>query len=326
MNFTGTGKRLAQGDVGSVARMVGMETAALLAVLEVEAAGRGFDTKNRPKMLRETHVFYRELGAGALRNAAVKAGLATAKWTRNYSADSYPDLQRMLKMNETAALRSCSWGLGQIMGFNHGAAGHRSALEMVQVAMQGERQQLQQLANLVNDWGLVAALKGKDLSKADSWRAFAKRYNGSGYATHNYHGKLAAAYRKHKSKDDMAVPTTPAHDPISKVLRRNMKGEAVRNLQSDLARLGYVFTLGIDGRYGPETERLVRAFQQANRLQADGIAGRDTLAAIAKALEAIETKVPIDATPVPDFDKKANEAKTIWDRIGEWIAGLIRKG
>ena len=51
MNFVGTGRRLAQGDVGDAARVLGIETAVLLAFLEVEAAGRGFGSKNRPKML-----------------------------------------------------------------------------------------------------------------------------------------------------------------------------------------------------------------------------------------------------------------------------------
>lgn len=51
MDFVGTGRRLAQGDVGAAARELGVETAVLLAFLEVEARGRGFDSKNRPKML-----------------------------------------------------------------------------------------------------------------------------------------------------------------------------------------------------------------------------------------------------------------------------------
>ena len=59
MDFVGSGRRLAQGDVGDAARALGIETAVLLAFLEVEAAGRGFDSKNRPKMLLETHVLYR---------------------------------------------------------------------------------------------------------------------------------------------------------------------------------------------------------------------------------------------------------------------------
>lgn len=67
MNFVGTGRRLAQGDIGAAARKVNLPTAVILAILEKEASGRGFDSKNRPKMLFEPHVFSRELGPGARR-------------------------------------------------------------------------------------------------------------------------------------------------------------------------------------------------------------------------------------------------------------------
>src|SRR5690606_1775830 len=92
MNFVGTGRRLAQGDVGDAARVLGIETAVLLAFIEVEAAGRGFDGQNRPKMLFEPHVFWRNL-AGALRDRATRLGLAYAAWRPGaYPADSYPRL------------------------------------------------------------------------------------------------------------------------------------------------------------------------------------------------------------------------------------------
>jgi len=47
--------------------------------MEVEAAGSGFDSRGRPKMLFEPHVFYRNLPA-SMRGEAERQGLASAKW------------------------------------------------------------------------------------------------------------------------------------------------------------------------------------------------------------------------------------------------------
>lgn len=66
-------------------------------------------------------------------------------------------------------------------------------------------------------------------------------------------------------------------------LRRGATGEAVIVLQQALIDLGFTMPISTarsvvpDGQYGPETEATVRAFQAANGLSADGIAGRDTL-------------------------------------------------
>lgn len=55
----------------------------------------------------------------------------------------------------------------------------------------------------------------------------------------------------------------------------------VKKIQTLLQRLGYdVGTTGIDGKYGPRTEKAVRRFQQDNSLKVDGIVGSETLAAL----------------------------------------------
>ncbi|HWE08363.1 MAG TPA: peptidoglycan-binding domain-containing protein [Solirubrobacteraceae bacterium] len=61
------------------------------------------------------------------------------------------------------------------------------------------------------------------------------------------------------------------------------QGAWVVNVQRDLAQLGY-YTGGFDGVYGPETTAAVEAFQSANGLTADGIAGPLTMAKIAQDL------------------------------------------
>lgn len=301
MSYIGTGRRLAQGDVGDAARALGIETAVLLAFLEVEAAGRGFDSKNRPKMLFEPHVFWRNL-AGALRDKAARAGLAYAKWKPGaYPKDSYPRLDAAIKISREPAFRSGSYGLPQILGENHKAAGFGSAEAMFSAMKQGEREQLLAMVALLSDWGLASALRGKDFSKPESWVPAVKRYNGPGYAANNYHTKAAAAYVKHAKNIDAATgqPFPPKEVPPTGiiVLVKGTKGEAVRNLQADLQALGYPFLKGVDGRFGDETEANVRLFQANTGITIDGKAGGQTLKAITAALAAQDgDKSP----PLPD--------------------------
>ena len=57
------------------------------------------------------------------------------------------------------------------------------------------------------------------------------------------------------------------------------RGEEVRRIQQKLTNLGY-FTSAIDGIYGTRTQSAVRKFQKDRGLDADGIAGPKTLAAL----------------------------------------------
>jgi hypothetical protein len=70
------------------------------------------------------------------------------------------------------------------------------------------------------------------------------------------------------------VPTTP--------LTTGAKGTQVKQLQRVLKRLGD-YTGTVDGDYGPATQQAVAAFQKSAGLTADGIAGPQTLRALARA-------------------------------------------
>ena len=296
MDFVGSGRRLAQGDVGDAARALGIETAVLLAFLEVEAAGRGFDSKNRPKMLFEPHVLYRNTKV-PLRDRLVAMGLAYKGWgAKPYPADSYPRLKQAVELSKEAGWRSASYGLPQILGENHADAGFTSAATLFAAMTQGEREQLLAMVTLLKSWNMAPLLRGKDFTKAESWAPVAKRYNGSRYTKHNYHGRLAAAYVKHSKGNAMALPGAAA------VLEQGIKGEAVRNVQADLQALGYSFPLGVDGRFGKETLANVRLFQSAAGLNVDGKVGPATLKAIAAALA---DKAEDFSPPLPEWPRQA---------------------
>ncbi len=61
--------------------------------------------------------------------------------------------------------------------------------------------------------------------------------------------------------------------------RRGSAGEQVKVIQDKLKRWGY-YDGNVDGIYGSATEKAVRYFQRTNGLSVDGIAGKNTLAAL----------------------------------------------
>src|SRR5437016_7526594 len=63
------------------------------------------------------------------------------------------------------------------------------------------------------------------------------------------------------------------------ILKQGSSGPHVKDLQQKLKGLGFDPN-GVDGNFGPGTKAAVIAFQQSKGLQADGIAGPATLAAL----------------------------------------------
>jgi hypothetical protein len=97
----------------------------------------------------------------------------------------------------------------------------------------------------------------------------------------NYTGNGADATTASASVSDDAT-TTLTDTTGFYLIKRGCKGGAVERLQTWLARdLGY--GIAIDHDFGPKTEAAVKAFQQAHGLEADGIVGRITWAALAQA-------------------------------------------
>ena len=74
-------------------------------------------------------------------------------------------------------------------------------------------------------------------------------------------------------------------------VRRGMKGDDVRELQSKLYKLGYnLGSYGIDGDFGRATEAAVKEFQEDHKLTVDGVAGPMTWDALDKAVQNVSSK------------------------------------
>jgi hypothetical protein len=275
MDFIGTGKAVSAKGVAAAARKIGCDEAAVRAVLQVEAAGRGFDSQNRPKALFEPHKFYKHLGKGPKRDQAVASGLAYARWKPgNYPKSSsgvYSQIEAACAIDEDAALKSTSWGLGQIMGENHEEAGYATVQDFVEACMQGEDRQLDDVADLIVHWGIADEMARQD------WAGFARVWNGPGYAKNKYDVKLASAYSKFDA-DPEVRSAPPPKDTFVPIAQTGMRGPIVQEVQELLVRAGH--RLRVDGDFGEDTKREVVLFQLAAGLKTDGRVGPATLAAL----------------------------------------------
>lgn len=199
-SFKGAAKRIDDIDLPRLGKKMGVGEDEIHAFIEAETSSSGFDAKGRPKMLFEPHVFYRNL-SGAKRSQAVKHGLAYKSWGQKpYPKDSYPRLLRAMDIDETAALKSASWGLGQVLGENHIAAGFNAPQAMVKAMMEDEETHLEASVNFIIYNRLDDELRDHD------WSAFARGYNGPGYKKNGYHTKLADAYAKWARIKDTPLP------------------------------------------------------------------------------------------------------------------------
>lgn len=92
--------------------------------------------------------------------------------------------------------------------------------------------------------------------------------------------------------------TAPITTPNASCLGRGDSGSAVKTLQENLTTLGYSCgASGADGDFGANTEAAVRAFQKANGLAADGLAGEKTQAKI-KELLAVKDSPKIESDAI----------------------------
>lgn len=199
------GKKLDDVDLPRLGKMINVGEDKIHAVIDVECAGNWRDSQGRLRMLFEPHIFYREL-PNDLKQRAQSAGLAYPSWRPgSYPQDSYPRLAQAMAIHETAALKSASWGGPQIMGFNYTSAGYSTVQEMVLDFTRDDDNQLEAMIRF------IITNRLDDELRAGNWAAFARGYNGPGYAANKYDIKLAAAYKWWQGKPD--TPWDGKHDP-----------------------------------------------------------------------------------------------------------------
>lgn len=192
----GDSKALTDDDFRLAAQLLDVEPAALKAVKKVES-GRygGFLPSGRPVILFEGHIFWNQLKKRGLDPEKYRKGnedILYPKWDKSHYKSGeaeYERLEKARKIHRDAADSSASWGMFQIMGFNHAACGEKRVSGFVDMMCRSELHQLLLSTRFIRSGGMLPALQKKD------WAGFAKRYNGPAYAQNNYDEKLAAAYK-----------------------------------------------------------------------------------------------------------------------------------
>lgn len=183
--------RLTDSDFADAATLIGCTVAAIRAVVEVESAGSGFLADGRPKILFEAHLFSRFTGH---KYDSSNPSISSPTWNRAlYSktgAGEWARLEQAMALDRTAALKSASWGLFQILGSNFQAAGFASVDDFVATMKESEGAQLKAFSNFVRHEGMAVFLQKLQ------WANFAKRYNGPSYKKNKYDEKLASSYKR----------------------------------------------------------------------------------------------------------------------------------
>ena len=247
----GAGRPFTRHGMDTACGALDVPEAALWAVLRVETKGTGFLSDRRPRILFERHVFSR-LTARRFDAAAPDVSSRAPGGYRGGMAE-YARLARARALDDQAALKSASWGLPQLMGFNHARGGFPSVHEMVAHMMGGEDAHLFAMARFIlADDAMHHALQRQ------RWDAFARAYNGADYRDNQYDTRLAAEYGK---------------------LKRALPDLTLRAAQLALLYLGY-HPGPVDGLRGKQTEAAIRGWQYREGLPETGALDERTAASL----------------------------------------------
>lgn len=257
--FKGQARPLDTFDVAALAHRIEVSEDHFQAFLNVESRSRGFDREGRPVILNEPHVFYRNL-SGAERDEAVRQGLAYPKWGEKpylKSSDArYEWLKAACKINETAALKSCSYGMSQILGENFSMVGFETIQAMVTAFMRDEEEHVEAMMKFILASGIA------DDIRAERWSVVARVYNGPGYKKNRYDAKMASEFRKLRGVADSGwAPDAPDPRTISVTDTATLK-----SVQRRLRELGYHEVGKVDGVYGTKLRAGVLGFRADNDL------------------------------------------------------------
>jgi len=181
---------LSEQDYRDSAARLGVEVAAIKAVVAVESAGAGF-FEGKPVILAEPHRFSRATGRKYDNDYPL---ISYSSWgARPYpktQAGRYDQLLQMIRLDVDAGFASASYGKFQILGENYAVCGYSSPAAFAFAMARDEREQLKAFENFIRGNNLLVHLRNKN------WAAFARGYNGTAYKKNQYDTKLANAYAR----------------------------------------------------------------------------------------------------------------------------------
>ncbi|RAV30766.1 N-acetylmuramidase domain-containing protein [Sinomicrobium soli] len=166
---------------------LGVESAIMHAIAKQESKRNSFWEEEQATILFERHKMWKYLkeDLGKTDEELKKLKDQYPNIVNNNSggygsyADQYEKLRIAKGIDYTSALKSCSWGKFQVMGFNYDVA-FETPEKMEKAVNTCEVQQFKFfIGYLENTNGLIQAMKDKD------WEKIAEKYNGSSWQTFN---------------------------------------------------------------------------------------------------------------------------------------------
>lgn len=192
---------LTEKDYQEIAEKLGIEVAAIKAVVEIEAgqAQKGFWAPGKPIINYDMSIVNKyapKLGVNLskYRNSHPEIWGASRKKYGSQQATEWARFEALRSVDNTLGIYGCFWGMFQIGGFNWKLCGTNDVNEFFNLMCRSERDQLELFANLIVSTDMVKYLKAKN------WAGFASRYNGPSYAKRGYHTRMAKAYNKYKNQ------------------------------------------------------------------------------------------------------------------------------
>ncbi len=194
---------------------LGVELPALLAVYDVEGAGRGFDAEGRPVV-----VFYSTVFMKNIKKASGPTDWPAPEQPPTPRADPGPSdpaktptswdrLEAAFRVDPEAAYAATSFGAFQIIGLNAKRMGFASAGEYARFVSQSELNQYAALFLYGSNSPVLTALKARD------WEGFARAY--LGMKNSRYAARLAEAYEREAT----LLQSHPPWEAISLSSRRS---------------------------------------------------------------------------------------------------------
>lgn len=190
-----TSRLLHQSDMVNAANLLDVDLASIMAVNEVESRGSGFLPSDKPVILFERHIMYRQLRDNGIDPEPLAKKhphiVNTSRGGYRGGEAEHTRLDAAISIHRKSALASASWGLFQIMGFNYKLAGYTTVEAFVQDMYVSEGRQLWAFCGFVkSNRSMLMALRDRD------WSHFARLYNGPQYAQNLYDVKLERGHDK----------------------------------------------------------------------------------------------------------------------------------
>jgi hypothetical protein len=184
----------AEDDFMRIAERLGIDAAALGAVMDVEAPPvvPAFGADRRPAIMFEGHIFSRltEHRFDTSHPEVSHAHFDRSRRPRD-QAGRWQQFEEAFALDPDAAMKATTWGRFAILGLNHRTSGFETVGELAHFLSESESNQYEA--------ALLGFIGGKHLADAlqrHDWEGFARKYTGPGAAARRRASELREAYER----------------------------------------------------------------------------------------------------------------------------------